>query len=129
MKLHSDHSTARGHRITSYGAGTITVNETVLTGTVLLGSATLATDFTERRPDDLCAATIARLKEHEPELVIIGTGTNHVFPSPELFAPLIRDGIGVECMSTSAACRTYNILNAEGRRVVALLLPIEQQAC
>ena len=72
------------------------------------------------------AATIQRLREQDPEVVIIGTGTRHVFPPPGIVAPLMQDGIGVEIMSTAAACRTYNVLGAEGRRVVALLLPIEQ---
>ena len=127
MKLHTDRSAAGGHRITAYGAGFVTVNESVLSGTVLLGAGEPRTDFTERRADDLSVSTITRVKEQNPELVLIGTGRRHVFPSVDLFAPLIREGIGVECMSTPAACRTFNILSAEGRRVVALLLPIERQ--
>ena len=123
MKLHSD---AGGHRITAYGAGFVSVNEAVLTGTVLLGGDTPVTDVEERVPDDLCSATMARLRAHDPEVVIIGTGARHVFLPQELIAPLMHAGIGVEIMSTSAACRTYNILSAEGRRIVALLLPIEE---
>jgi len=125
VKLHSDGVTAGGHRITAYGGGFVTVNETTFTVTMLLGQGTLATDFVERRPEDLSPATIERIREQDPEVVIIGTGSRHVFPTSELLAPLTHGGIGVEVMSTSAACRTYNILSAEGRRVVALLLPIE----
>ena len=127
MKLHSDPATSR-QRITAYGAGFVIVNEATLTGTVMVGSDAHATDFEERGPDDLSAATIKRLCELSPEVVIIGTGSRHVFPSPELLAPMTRAGIGVEVMSTSAACRTYNILSGEGRKVVALLLPIEQRS-
>lgn len=127
MKLHSDRTAAGGHRITAYGTGFVSVNETVCTGTVLLGEDMLATDMEERRPDDLNAATVERLRAGEPEVVLVGTGARHVFPRSELFSPLFRDGVGVEIMSTPAACRTYNILSAEGRRVVALLLPIEPQ--
>lgn len=123
MKLHSN---AGGHRITAYGAGFVSVNEAVLTGTVLLGGDTPVTDVEERVPGALCSATMARLRAHDPEVVIIGTGARHVFLPQELIAPLTRAGIGVEVMSTSAACRTYNILSAEGRRIVALLLPIEE---
>ena len=124
MKLHSD-PTASRQRITAYGAGFVIVNDTTITGTVMVGPYANATDFGERGPDDLSVDTIERLCEQSPEVVIIGTGSRHVFPSPELLAPMTRAGIGVEVMSTSAACRTYNILSAEGRRVVALLLPIE----
>ena len=128
MNLHSDHTAAGGHRITAYGAGFVTVDGSTFTGTVLLGQDAPATDFEERGPGDLSAATIQRLRERDPEVVIIGTGARHVFPPHGLVAPLMRDGIGVEVMSTPAACRTYNILGAEGRRVVALLLPIEPGA-
>ena len=127
MKLHSDHTAAGGHRITTYGAGFVTVNDTVFRGTVLLGRDTLEADFEERGPGDLDAATMQRLRELDPEVAIIGTGVRHVFLPPGLVAPLMRDGIGVEIMSTPAACRTYNILGAEGREVVALLLPIERE--
>ena len=129
MKLHSDAGVAGGQRITAYGAGFVAVEEVTFTGTVLLGQGAHATDFDERRPDDLSAATIERIRERRPEVVIIGTGSRHVFPSPGLLAPLSRAGIGVEVMSTPAACRTYNILGAEGRNVVALLLPIEHGGC
>ena len=128
MKLHSDSTTTSGQRITAYGAGFITVNEVTITGTVMIGPDGTSTDFKERWPEDLSASTITRLLGQNPEVVIMGTGSRHVFPSPELLAPLARAGIGVEVMSTSAACRTYNILGGEGRKVVALLLPIEQRA-
>ncbi len=129
MKLHSDNGSGGPGRITAYGTGFVTVEETTFTGTVLLDHGAHATDFDERRPCDLSAATIRRLLERHPEVVLLGTGARHVFPPPGLLAPLTRAGIGVEVMSTSAACRTYNILGAEGRKVVALLLPMEQEDC
>jgi uncharacterized protein len=58
-----------------------------------------------------------------PELVILGSGARLRFPSPALYRALIEARIGLESMDTSAACRTYNVLAAEGRRVVAALLP------
>jgi uncharacterized protein len=57
-----------------------------------------------------------------PEIVLLGSGARLRFPSPALYAPLIRARIGVEVMDTAAACRTYNILAAEGRRVAAALI-------
>ncbi len=57
-----------------------------------------------------------------PEVVLLGTGQKIRFPTSELLAPLINIGIGVEVMDTAAACRTYTILMAEGRQVVAALL-------
>ena len=57
-----------------------------------------------------------------PELVVFGSGTRIRFPSPQWTRALIERRIGVETMDTAAACRTYNVLLAEGRSVVAALL-------
>ena len=65
------------------------------------------------------------LLDMDPEIVIMGTGPRHVHPNPRLFVALQQRGIGVEVMSTAAACRTYNVLLADGRRVVACLLQHE----
>jgi uncharacterized protein len=56
------------------------------------------------------------------ELVIFGSGKRLRFPPPHWLKSLIERGIGVETMDTPAACRTYNILASEGRKVVAALL-------
>lgn len=66
------------------------------------------------------------LLEMEPEVVVVGTGEQPHFPSPRLVEPLLRRQVGVEFMDTAAACRTYNILVGEGRRVVAALFIIRQ---
>lgn len=63
-----------------------------------------------------------------PEVLLIGTGLKqHMLPAA-VTRPLLDIGIGVEVMSTQAAARTYNILMAEGRRVVAALLPLKETA-
>jgi uncharacterized protein len=64
----------------------------------------------------------AALAELGPELVIFGSGARLKFPSAALLQPLIERRIGVETMDTAAACRTYNVLLAEGRSVVAALI-------
>ena len=63
-----------------------------------------------------------RLADDSPEVVIFGSGPKLRFVSPALLRGLIVRGIGVETMDTAAACRTYNILAGEGRKVVAALL-------
>jgi uncharacterized protein len=73
---------------------------------------------------DLTPQAFTDLAQLAPELIILGTGARHRFIPPARFHPLIDRGIGLECMSTSAACRTYNVLISEERRVVlAILLP------
>ena len=72
--------------------------------------------------ESLVAGHFARLAALEPELVIFGSGPRLRFPPAAVLRPLIEAGIGVETMDTAAACRTYNVLLAEGRSVVAALL-------
>jgi len=76
-----------------------------------------ASDFASLGPDHF-----ARLAALAPELVVFGSGPRLRFPAPALLRPLIDARIGIETMDTAAACRTYNVLLAEGRSVVAALL-------
>jgi uncharacterized protein len=71
---------------------------------------------------ELAEAHFARIAELRPEVVLLGTGARLRFPPSALTAPLARAGIGLEVMDVQAACRTYNILAAEDRIVVAALL-------
>jgi uncharacterized protein len=70
----------------------------------------------------LTAEAVALGTSIDAEIVIIGTGEKHVFPKPEALRPLIESRIGFEIMHSRAACRTYNVLLAEGRKVGLLLL-------
>ena len=70
----------------------------------------------------LTAEHFARVAALAPEVVVFGSGERLRFPSPALLRPLIDAAIGFETMDTRAACRTYNVLLAEGRKVVAALL-------
>lgn len=70
----------------------------------------------------LQAQHFAAMLLHNPEIALLGTGNRMRFPHPRLSAALTDAGIGLEVMDTKAACRTYNILVAEGRRVVVGLL-------
>ncbi|MDE1894014.1 MAG: Mth938-like domain-containing protein [Xanthomonadaceae bacterium] len=70
------------------------------------------------------AGDVDALLSLRPELVILGTGPRQVFPAAAFLAGLLRKGVGVEVMDNAAAARTYNLLAADGRRVVAgFILP------
>ena len=73
-------------------------------------------------PEELTAAHFEALLALNPELVIFGSGPRLKFVSPALISALIARRIGVETMDTPAACRTFNVLVAEGRSAVAALL-------
>ena len=66
---------------------------------------------------------LAELKS--PDFLLLGTGEKQHFPSPDLRAAFDDAGIGLEAMNTGAACRTYNVLLAEGRPVAAALIAVD----
>lgn len=70
----------------------------------------------------LTTASFAEIVEINPEVLLLGTGSKHQFLHPKLAQNLTEKGIPIECMTTAAACRTYNILMSEGRNVAAALL-------
>ena len=76
-------------------------------------------------PNGFAALTeedFAGLLAHKPEMVLLGTGERQQFPHPRLLRALSDARVGVEVMDTRAACRTFNILVAEDRRVAAALV-------
>jgi len=75
-----------------------------------------------RAPEDLLPEHFEAILALKPELVIFGSGARLKFVPPALMRALIDHRIGVETMDTGAACRTYNVLVAEGRAAVAALL-------
>jgi len=72
--------------------------------------------------DELSEAHFTYFMDLKPDVLLLGTGPKQRFPHPRLYRALTDAGIGVECMDTPAACRTYNILVAEDRRVIAAIL-------
>ena len=121
MKMHLD-STAGAHRITGYGAGYVSVNEKSLTRSFILTPEALITDWGPQSVVDLDEASLQAVARLSPAIVLLGTGIEQRFPPSSLLAPMLGQGIGIEVMTTAAACRTYNILVAEGRPVAAALL-------
>ena len=71
--------------------------------------------------EDLSIDDLDALLSGNPELIVIGTGTNNLFPPRELVFAFARRGIGLEVMDTAAAARTFNVLAGEGRRIAAVL--------
>lgn len=108
--------------ITAHGPGWIAIAGERFTHSLVLHSNGERTDWACTRFDELGAAHFEALARLQPELVVFGSGARLRFPRPALLRSLIEAGIGVETMDTPAACRTYNILAGEGRRVVAALL-------
>ena len=114
--------TAGAHRITSYGPGYVSVDGGRLTCSFILTPEKLIVDWGPRSVAELDGAALEAVLGLLPSIVLLGTGPEQCFPPPALLAPVLAQGIGIEVMTTAAACRTYNVLAAEGRQVAAALL-------
>lgn len=146
MRLHSESNPAL-NTVTAYGSNYIEINRVSYAHAVYFApegdihpwQAHTTTDITadtlrqivgltESRPDPLAFLdnTSPTRPDDAPEVLLVGTGMQQHFLPPAVTQPLLSAGIGVEVMSTQAAARTYNILMAEGRRVIVALLPHEE---
>jgi len=146
LKLHTDPATAL-NTVTAYGDGYIEVNQVRFSHAIAFAPEGPVASWPVQRPADITASLLqqaaglaevvrdplAFLDEPEagagarpanaPEVLLVGTGRRQHLLGPEQVRPLLAMGVGVEAMDTQAAARTYNILMAEGRRVVVALLP------
>jgi uncharacterized protein len=120
MKLRLDHDT-RLQLFSGYGAGFVAVNNVRYEKCVIV-SPEAVTEWSVGAFEALTANDFGFIEQLKPEIVILGTGAAQRFPPPALARALAATGVGVEVMDSRAACRTYNILATEGRRVVAAIL-------
>jgi uncharacterized protein len=127
MKLSLETGTST-HRIRAYSAGSITVNETVYEQPLVIMPEQLIAPWPVPPLEQLSADDFSALEAYERDIILLGTGARQRFPDPRVITTLARRGIGLEVMDTAAACRTYNVLMAEDRRVAAALLMIETDA-
>jgi uncharacterized protein len=118
MKFSED-KIGRGYFVTGYGRNIIVVNGDAKTSSFIISDEQLIENWAPTHIDELRSHHLDPLLGLEPELVLIGTGEVLKFPSVSHYACLIQQNIGVEIMDSAAACRTYNILLNEGRKVVA----------
>lgn len=136
------------YAIRAYGPGTVTVTipwdsgedspdavdaigpsasrmrQEVLTRSLIVTPEHLIRDWPPQSLAELAADHMQALVSLKPEVVLLGSGARFNWPETAALAPLMRAGIGYEVMDTAAACRTYNILMSDGRRVAAALLMI-----
>jgi uncharacterized protein len=108
--------------IRAYGGGELRVNENTYQGAVIINASTAIPKPDICSFEQLIQIDAAVILGLQPELILLGTGARQTFPPATFGTPFLRAGIGVEVMDTGAACRTYNVLVMEQRRVVALLL-------
>lgn len=121
MKLHPA-SFAHQYIFTGYGDGHISINQIRYEKNLIVMPDRLIEDWPTLTVSQLEVRHFEMLVPYKPEIIILGTGIAHKFPSQSVLSQLTKMGIGIEVMDTKACCRTYNILVEEGRRVAAALL-------
>lgn len=121
MKLHLHTSTTQ-KIFTAHGAGYVAVSGQRFEHAIVVTPEQVFSDWPAQTFDTLNEAHFAYLLALKPEILLLGTGAQQRFPHPRLYRQLTAAGIGVECMDTAAACRTYNILMGEDRKVIAAIL-------
>ncbi len=124
MKIAKENTGRDTKVIRAYAPGRINVSETLLTRSFILAPTRVVEDWPPQRFEDLTLDNLETALALEPEILIIGTGAEQHFLPAKLLAAAARKGIGLEVMDTAAACRTYNVLLSEDRKVVAALFMI-----
>ena len=120
MKFHLQ--TPAANVIAAFGADWIRIGETEYRQNLVVTPDAVVTGWAPAGFAALTADDFASLLEYAPEVILLGTGESQSFPHPRLTNALSQARVGVEVMDTRAACRTFNILVAEDRRVVAALM-------
>lgn len=121
MKLHAT-STQQYQTVTAYDASGVEINLARYTASLIVMPEVAPAPWPVDGFEQLNTEHFAQIDAATPDVVILGTGERQRFVHPRLISALTARRIGVECMNNQAACRTYNILMAEGRKVALALI-------
>ena len=107
--------------VQSVSTSTITVNGTPYSQSIAITPDTVFDNWQAKPVANLAASDFETLLALSPEIILLGTGHQNIFPPRELMFAFARRGVGLECMDTAAAARTFNVLASEGRQIAAVL--------
>lgn len=120
----TEHRPGDHYFIRSVSAHQIIIGEQTHTKSLIVGAHLLNTDWPVASVDELTHETIEPLLAHQPEVVILGVGSEQRFPPTDVYRAFLAQQVGLECMTLQAASRTFNVLMSENRRaLLALILP------
>ena len=114
--------TAGLNSVTAYGSGYVAVNGRILDKSFILTPGQLVEDWNLTNIGEVNEGQIDHFKALDCNIVLLGTGATQCFPDKKFLSAFLALGIGIEVMDSFAACRTYNILMAEGRTVALAVL-------
>lgn len=105
-----------------YGVGYVMINQVRYDRNLVVFPDRIIENWCIRNSGRFAIDDFDEILTYQPEIILLGTGEAQRFPSPQLIKAMLNARIGLEVMDTFSACRTYNILSTEGRRVAAALL-------
>ena len=108
--------------VTAFEPGRIRIRDRDMSASLIVSATEIIADWPVSSSSELTVELLDSALSLEPEILLLGTGTRHTFPSPALHSHVLSRGVGFEVMDTAAACRTYNVLIQEQRRAVAALI-------
>ena len=118
----SENRTSHPNLIIAADASSCTIGSVVYQQSIIIPSHNPVTEAALNQVADLQHQTFDALCTHDPELIILATGQDIVFPETDILEPLVKNHIGLEVLSNQAAARTFNVLLSESRRAVCLML-------
>jgi uncharacterized protein len=121
MKLHSDNN-EKYQTVTGYDADGVEINAQRFNFSLIVMPEVAPRPWPVTRFEDLTTAHFEQIAQDRPDVVVLGTGARQRFVHPKLVASLSAMHVGVESMDSQAACRTYNVLMGEGRKVTLALI-------
>lgn len=124
MKIELDINHSGINTIQAYSEGSLIISNNEYKNSLILSPDRIFEHWPLDSIADLKHENLEQIVSMQPEIVIIGTGKKLIFPPADVLSPLTEAYIGTEIMDTGAACRSYNFLVGEGRKVVAALIII-----
>jgi len=110
------------YQIRAFKPGQIQVNDKILNTSLIIAAQQLIENWQPTQVSEITQETLAAAVALQPQILLIGTGAVQQFIPIEIYGDFLNQGIGIEIMDTAAACRTYNVLTSENRKVVAALI-------
>ncbi|WP_019626081.1 Mth938-like domain-containing protein [Thioalkalivibrio sp. ALJT] len=120
--LFSEVTSDESYIVTGYEPGKVGINQVAYTRSLIVRPNALQAQWPVDTVRDLTLPDLQSVLDTPPEVLLIGTGLHQQFPDRTVWRHLREQGMGVEIMDTAAACRTYNLIMAEGRDVAAALI-------
>lgn len=121
MKLHSTVNQFY-QTVTAYDVDSVKINDVQFTSSLIVTPTTAPVVWPVNHYQAINTVHLEQILATSPDLVILGTGQQQHFLNSNMLKPFMQQRVGIEMMSNDAACRTYNILMSEGRKVTLCLI-------